>query len=322
MKIPKLTICIATFNRSKYLGETLDSIIPQLTEDVEILVVDGASTDNTTDLMQGYINRCDRIRYLQLPVKGGVDVDYNIAVENANGKMCWLFTDDDLLKPMAIEVILSELERGYSLIIVNSEVRNVDFSKVISSNRLQLDSNRVYSEIETELLFTNTIPYLSFIGCVVIDRELWLKREKEKYYGSEFIHVGVTFQSPLPTFALVIAEPLITIRFGNAQWTARGLEIWMFKWPKLLCSFEYLPEELTKEYRNKKSWRRLKDIIDYRAQQAYSLKEYKKWFVKEETPLWWKVLTLFIALLPYHFSRILIKSYLGITNKEALDEWR
>ena len=83
-----------------------------------------------------------------------------------------------------------------------------------------------------------------------------------------------------------------------------------------------MPEELIKEYRNKKSWRRFKDIVDYRAQQAYSLKEYRRWFVKEETPFWWKILTLCIAILPYYFSKILIKSYLGIVNKEALDEWR
>lgn len=322
MKTPLLSICIATYNRATYIGETLDSIIPQLTNEVELLVVDGASTDNTEVVMNSYIMKSDRIRYIRLPAKGGVDQDYCKAVEYAKGEMCWLFTDDDLLKSGAINAILTELGKGYSLVIVNSEVRNIDFTKVISSKRLQIDSNRIYSELEIDSLFKCTIPYLSFIGCVVINRELWLKREKVKYFGTEFIHVGVIFQAPLPTPALVIAEPFITIRFGNAQWTARGLEIWLFKWPNLLCSFEYLSEQTKKEYRNKKSWRRLKDIIIYRAQRAYSLKEFRKRFAHEDTPLWWKILTFCISILPYYFSKFLIISYLRLVNKEALDEWR
>ena len=51
MTSPLLSICIATHNRADYIGETLDSIIPQLTDEVEIVVVDGASTDATRTVM-------------------------------------------------------------------------------------------------------------------------------------------------------------------------------------------------------------------------------------------------------------------------------
>jgi abequosyltransferase len=52
MKSLLLSICIATYNRGGYIGETLDTIIPQLDNDVELLVVDGASTDNTKDVVR------------------------------------------------------------------------------------------------------------------------------------------------------------------------------------------------------------------------------------------------------------------------------
>ena len=61
MKTPLLSICIATYNRASYIGETLDSIIPQLDDDVELLVVDGASTDNTEDVVRKYA--AERIAY-------------------------------------------------------------------------------------------------------------------------------------------------------------------------------------------------------------------------------------------------------------------
>ena len=238
MKKPLLSVCIATYNRAEYIGKTLESIIPQLTDEVEIVIADGASTDNTSRVVKHYAEACKQINYIQLPSKGGVDQDYCKAVELANGEYCWLFTDDDLIQPMAISTALNEILKGYSLIIVNAQVMNKDLTKVISSNILRIKTNEIYEESKLEQLFQRVIPYISFIGCVIINRALWLQREKNRYYGTEFIHVGVVFQAPLPTPALVIADPHITSRFGNAHWTARSFDIWMHKWPKLIYSFK------------------------------------------------------------------------------------
>ena len=111
MTKPLLSICIATYNRAEFIGETLESIIPQITDEVEIVIVDGASTDNTQKVVHDYIQRSARIRYVLLPSNGGVDHDYNQVVELAQGEYCWLLTDDDLLKPDAISTVLTEIPK-------------------------------------------------------------------------------------------------------------------------------------------------------------------------------------------------------------------
>jgi abequosyltransferase len=312
MKLPLLSICIATYNRAGYIGETLESIIPQITDEVEIVIVDGASTDATGSVVKGYAEVCRQIRYIRLPSKGGVDQDYCKAVELAEGEYCWLFPDDDLLKPGAISTVLSEIPKGYSLIVVNAQVMNRDFSKVLENKRLQIDTNEIYSESEIELLFNRAVSYMSFIGCVVINRNLWLQREKERYLGTEFIHIGVIFQASLPAPALVIAEPYITIRLGNAQWAPRSFEIWMFKWPNLLCSFANISEQARQEYQKIQSWSRLKNIITYRAMGAYSLKGYQKWFALNDSSLWWRSIVLFIAIMPACIVNLFMLSYFKI----------
>ena len=72
MSAPRLSICIATLNRGAFIGETLESIVSQAANEVEIVVVDGASTDNTEDIVRSYAARFPRLRYLRLENKGGV----------------------------------------------------------------------------------------------------------------------------------------------------------------------------------------------------------------------------------------------------------
>lgn len=323
MAKPRLSICIATFNRADYIGETLENIVPQVTGEVEIVIVDGASTDGTSAVVKSYIEACPQIHYIRLQSKGGVDRDYCKAVELAKGDYCWLFTDDDLLCPNAINTVLDEVKNGYSLIIVNAQVMNRDISKILSNKLLQINSNEIYAGSNIDKLFQRVIPYISFIGCVVINRKLWLRRDKKRFFGTEFIHVGVIFQAPLPAPALVIAEPFVTIRLGNAQWRPRAFEIWMYKWPDLLYSFSAISENLRHEYQNRQSWRRLKSLIIHRGRGEYSIKEFRKWLLFEELPLWWRMVTLFVAVVPSTIVEWSITSYLKLVDKQEISRlWR
>ena len=51
-----ISVCIATYNGSKYIKEQIDSILPQLDECDEIIVSDDSSTDNTLSILKSYHN--------------------------------------------------------------------------------------------------------------------------------------------------------------------------------------------------------------------------------------------------------------------------
>ncbi len=296
----RLSFCIATLNRAAFIGATLDSIISQATDEVEIVIVDGASTDNTQAVVQAYQAQFSRLRYTRLAAKGGVDRDYCRAVDLAQGDYCWLMTDDDLLKPRAIATVLEALQQDYSLVIVNAEVRNADLTQRLLPTRLSFDHNRVYPAIPTnsQQLLVETGDYLSFIGGVVIQRALWQAREKERYIGTEFIHVGVIFQSPLPAPALVLAEPWIIIRYGNAQWTSRYFEVWMFKWPALIWSFGDYTETAKRRITPSEPWRKPWKLFLFRARGVYSLEDYQRLIAPRPATALSKWLARLIARLP------------------------
>ena len=272
-----LSICMATFKRAAFIGETLESIISQATDEVEIVVVDGASPDETEQVVRQYELRFPRLRYFRQETNMGVDRDFNRAVQLASGKYCWLMPDDDVLKPRAISVVLDEIRHNYGLIIVNKEIRNADLSKVIDSKRLPISVNRVYKPNDSQCLMAEVGYYLAYIGCVVIKREMWETRDKEKYFGTDHIHVGIIFQRPFIEQVLVIAEPLISFRYGNALWMEKSFETWMFKWPNLIWSFPDYSDWAKRSVCPREPWRKMTTLMNYRALGVYSSKEYYLW---------------------------------------------
>lgn len=272
----KLSICIATYNRGKYIGETLDSILPQIEPGVELLIVDGASPDNTPEVMKYYLSRHPDIRYYRELENSGVDGDYDKAVGYAKGEYCWLMSDDDLLKPGAVLRVLSVIDGKCNLIVVNTEIWNATFSEKLLDRRLNITSDVEYGKEDREQFFVETANQLGFIGCVVIRRSFWLSRDRASFYGTLFIHVGVIFQHVAIETARVIAEPLIALRDGNATWTARTFEVWAIKWPALIWSFPDFSDTAKQAVCLPEQWRRFKFLFSHRAMGTYSLTEFHK----------------------------------------------
>jgi glycosyltransferase involved in cell wall biosynthesis len=272
----KLSICIATRNRAKVIGETLDSLLCSISDEVEILVLDGASTDDTERVLGEYTRRSPQLRYVRLSSNGGVDLDYHRAVEQASGEFCWLMTDDDVADADAIPRILAKLGDAIDLLIVNSRVCNEDFSRVLQTKRLEIDRDHQFEPGEFEAFFRLATRYLSFIGAVVIRRSTWLARRKEPYLGTEFIHCGIIFQRPLERRIVVMAEPLLSIRYGVAQWSSRAFQIWMFKWPELVWSFDAFSDAAKAAVVAREPWRDLRMLLYYRARGQYTLDVYER----------------------------------------------
>lgn len=313
---PRLSICIATLDRGAFIGETLDTIIGQLREDVELVIVDGASRDNTAEVVGVYVARDPRVRYVRLPVASGVDQDYDIAVSHARGDYIWLMTDDDLLKPGAVDQVLRELDGTVELVIVNTEVRTVDFGSALRDALVARTTDADYAPEDADRLLVDTAHALSFIGCVVISRSFWYARDRAAYYGSLFIHVGVIFQGRTPR-TRVIAEPLIVIRYGNAMWTPRGFEIWMFKWPSLVWSFPGVSAHAKSRISAREPWRQLRKLWLYRSIGGYATREYQRFLADRTMSPMARLSARLIAMVPPRLANAMSSLYCGLFARHA-----
>ena len=110
---PLLTIAIPTYNRERLLDICLDSIVGQVREcpeDIEVLISNNASTDNTRDVATRYLDIYPKLRYTENQVNRGMDFNFAKCFELARAEYVWIFSDDDLLLPRAIERIVPLLK--------------------------------------------------------------------------------------------------------------------------------------------------------------------------------------------------------------------
>ena len=108
---PLVSIIIPTYNRAHLIGETLDSVLAQTYQNWECIVVDDGSTDNTDELMTGYMARDARFRYYHRPedrLPGG-NAARNYGFEVSKGEYIQWFDSDDFMLPEKLELKMNKI---------------------------------------------------------------------------------------------------------------------------------------------------------------------------------------------------------------------
>jgi len=107
MNAPRVSVVIPTFNRARLVGLTIDSVLAQSYRDMEIIVVDDGSTDDTPQVLAKY---GDRIRAIRQP-NGGMNAARNAGIAQARGEYLALLDSDDLWLPFKTALQVELLDR-------------------------------------------------------------------------------------------------------------------------------------------------------------------------------------------------------------------
>lgn len=165
----KVTIGIVVYNIEDYVGESVLSALNQDFEDLEILVCDDCSTDNSIKIVRDIINKHpngNKARIIINPVNYGTASVRNLCIDNAKGAFLFFLDGDDYLEQDCISVLYNKMQEDPADIVM-ANYRVVDDSDVKKKQRIQ--SNIVIPNSRTD-------------GNMAIAK--WMEAHKKYYHGN------------------------------------------------------------------------------------------------------------------------------------------
>lgn len=100
----RFSIITVTYNSSRFLAETIQSVLTQEYADLEYLLVDGGSSDGTLEIIKSFAAQDPRIRWISEPDEGISDA-FNKGLAMSTGELVGIINSDDTYSPGALESV-------------------------------------------------------------------------------------------------------------------------------------------------------------------------------------------------------------------------
>ena len=122
--MPLVSVVIPAYNRESTLKRAVESVLRQTTRDIEVIVADDASKDNTVAIARELARSDHRVRLIQGKSNRGAQAGRNLGARNARGDWLCFFDSDDWMLPTSIEMRLNlACNRGLKVVHSDAFVR-------------------------------------------------------------------------------------------------------------------------------------------------------------------------------------------------------
>lgn len=192
-----ISIGIPTYNRADgYLKETLSSAVNQTYDNIEIIVSDNCSTDNTLEAVSSFKDK--RIRYFQQKRNIIANDNFNFCLNQAKGDYFLLLHDDDLIDDDFVETCVREAKGNKNAGIIRTGTRLID-----------ADGKPVY-EKENKVVDLSTLDF--FLGWFCNQTALYLC---STMYNTQLLKEIGGFKSKHNLFQDVVAVVILAAKYGR-----------------------------------------------------------------------------------------------------------
>lgn len=247
--MPIVSVIIPSYNAADYIAQTLESVLAQTLTNIEVIVVDDGSTDNTRNIVADFANKDPRLMLVE-QANQFAGVARNNGMSKARGKYLYFLDADDYIESNALEELVNAIEQhGADIAIAKSEGfdNTTGDTWTIDGALNGVDFDRPIAHAEyCDRLFQ------SFIGWP------W-----DKLFRKEFIDkTALTFQ-PLRTTndalfvfcALALADTIVcldSVLFHHRTNNKNSLEGSRSKsWNNAICAINVIEDQLTKSDKGK-----------------------------------------------------------------------
>ena len=247
IKQPWLSVIIPTYNGSKYLAAALDSIIVQQDDELECVVIDDGSTDNTLEIVATYQNRLN-IKLITKARAGNWVANTNHALAEAKGVYaCFLHQDDLWLEGRLKNIRNAIAAYPQASLYLHDSVFIDDRGKPlglwrcpISTKRQSISANEMLEKLLVQNFIAIPAPVFKRTAALNIEglnNELWYTADWD--FWLKLAAMGDTCYIPKPLAAFRV--------HGDSQTIRRSSSLGEFRQQMRLVVDKHLTPESTKE---------------------------------------------------------------------------
>ena len=147
--LPIVSIAMASYNGERFITEQLDSILNQSYHNIELVIVDDCSKDETISIIKRYQEKFSNIKLFQNEMNSGVTKTFERAIQESKGEFIAISDQDDIWELNKIEILMNE----------------IGFFDAVYSNSLLVDAhgnslNKSFTTIMNMKTYTCGAPFL------------------------------------------------------------------------------------------------------------------------------------------------------------------
>lgn len=253
---PLVSVVIPTYNRDKYINETIESVLAQTYPNIEIIVIDDGSTDNTKEVVAQYV---PKIQYVwQKNSERGASRNHGLRL--AKGEFISFLDSDDLWLPDKIEEDINFFRKNPSVGLVYTDALQVD----AKGNYLKLLKPQKYNGKVTEkLLEDNFVPMATHLIRTELAKNIGGFREERQLSGSEDWEFWVRLSTVTDFAYLPRATTKIRTHEANTMSNPSGMERSMNYAIDIMAQSNYLTSEQKKLLNKSRAYVLLINAINY-----------------------------------------------------------
>ena len=246
MAEPTVTIAVPVYNSAATIQRCLESATRQSLRNIEILVVDDASTDNSADIVEACARTDPRIRLIRLEQNGGKSAAMNLMVAQARGRWIAVLDADDAFHEDRLQRLIPAAERSEvemaadNIIFLDSGARQIV--------RSAFEPSRPPFLVYRADFLRNASSYAAFDFGILkpIVRRDFLERHNIRYYektrlSEDFYYMMMIFLAGGNGIIVPNSFYYWTMPFGEVsrRWTTTGSGAWRYDYRQALAANQH-----------------------------------------------------------------------------------
>ncbi|MCK5201509.1 MAG: glycosyltransferase [Spirochaetales bacterium] len=216
-----ISIILPVYNTGPYLKKCIDSVLNQTLENIEIIIINDASTDNSLSIIKEYVKNDSRIKVVSLSenTPGGAGIPSNIGIEQAKGEYIGFVDSDDWLEPDMFETLYKNaVEHDSDYTFCDFQLFNEKTGKITTPND-KLHWESLNTSDKSSLLKLSPVPWRKlYKRSFLMDNNLRFP-EGDFFYEDTPFHFMVTLKAKSISF---VDRPLYYHRVSRAEQTMNG----------------------------------------------------------------------------------------------------